>query len=293
MSRAKATRTRPARPPFLAAATEPVAGAIGIFGAGYDETASFRPGARGGPQAIREASDVLETYSPALDRDLDDVPLVDLGDLRLNRSAPAKVVAEIRAAVDTWMAAGLRPFMLGGEHTVTAGAVAAVAARTPALAVVQFDAHADLRESYGGEPHSHACTMRRVIDIVGPDSLLQVGIRSGTRAEFAELRTSGRLVEPTAQALGRALGRFAGRPLYVSVDLDVFDPSVVSGTGTPEPGGIDWREFAALLGVFSDSLVVATDIVELAPSLDPSGASAVVAAKVVRELALLMGPSKP
>ncbi len=267
------------------AATEP--GSIVLIGVGYDGTTSFRPGTRFGPDAIRVASGGLESYSPILDRDLDDVSVVDRGNLEISFGAPGPVVEATRAAVAAELAAGNTTMVLGGEHSISSGAVAAVAAVHPDLLVVQFDAHADLRADYLGEPHNHACAMRRCLDVDGV-ALLQVGIRSGTRAEFVEMREDGRLVAPTPAALEAALARHPDRPIYLTIDLDVFDPAVMPGTGTPEPGGIDWPTFSALLGVLDSRRIVAGDVMELAPNLDASGCSAVLAAKVTREIMLVL-----
>ncbi|MDB4626796.1 arginase family protein, partial [Akkermansiaceae bacterium] len=173
--------------------------------------------------------------------------------------------------------------------SITPGPVKAAFERHPELAVIQFDAHADLREEWNGSRNSHACAMRRILDFLPAERLLQVGIRSGTREEFQEMRGANRLIAPTAAALTEALERVKGRPIYVTFDIDFFDPSCVPGTGTPEPGGIDWATCESLLEVLTDSNIVALDIMELAPTLDSSEVSSVVAAKLLREFLLLIG----
>ncbi|MGM0576414.1 MAG: agmatinase [Myxococcota bacterium] len=273
---------------FLGAAPEAAEGEVALLGVPYDGTTSFRPGARFGPGALREASDVLETYSPVLDRDLEDRRYADLGDLEVPFGAPDPVVDMVEAAARDLLGRGIRPVLLGGEHSPTTGAIRAAAAHHPDLVVVQLDAHADLRESYLGSPHNHACTMRRCLEIVGSGRLIQVGIRSGTRAEFTEMREAGRLVDPEPEALARALEPHRGSPVYLTLDLDVFDPGVMGGTGTPEPGGLLWSHFAALLPALTECRLVAADVMELAPALDPTGASSVLAAKVTREVMLLL-----
>lgn len=276
-------------PRFADAGGELEAGAVALFGACYDGTTSFRPGARSGPDALRAASMGIETYSPRQDTETtSDIELVDLGNVELGAGAPAPVVDTVTWATREIMAAGASPLLLGGEHSVSIGAIRALAEYYSELVVVQLDAHADLRDGYRGEPLNHACVMRRTLDVVDSDRVLQVGIRSGTRDEFEELRQSGRLVAPEAEQLRERLDDTGG-PIYLTVDLDVFDPSVVPGTGTPEPGGIDWKTFADLLEVIPARRLVAADVVELAPALDPTGCSSVVAAKVVRELALRLG----
>jgi agmatinase len=153
--------------------------------------------------------------------------------------------------------------------------------------LVQLDAHADLRQEWLGARHSHACAMRRCLEVLPSGALLQVAIRSGTREEFTELRASGRLVG--LQSLAEELRPLRGRPLYLTVDLDWFDPAVLPGTGTPEPGGFRWGDFARLVEELRHHQLVAADVVELAPQLDASGVSSVLAAKVVRSLLLLLG----
>ena len=259
---------------------------VALFGVPYDGTTSFRPGARFGPAAIREVSSGLETYCPQLDRDLDDLAFVDLGAVAIPFGAPEPVVAAVRQATTAVLDLGLAPLMLGGEHSISSGAVAAVAARHPDLLLVQLDAHADLRQEWLGTHHSHACAMRRCLEVLPSGELLQMAIRSGTREEFAELRHTGRLV-PLA-AMATALKPHRGRPLYLTVDLDWFDPAVLPGTGTPEPGGFHWGDFAALVEELRHHRLVGADVVELAPQLDNTGVSAVLAAKVVRSLLMLL-----
>jgi agmatinase len=260
---------------------------VGLFGVPYDGTTSFRPGTRFGPAAVREVSSGLETYCPQLDLDLEDLAFADLGAVAIPFGDPAPVVAAVKAATEAVLALGLRPLMLGGEHSISSGAVAAVAAQHPDLVLVQLDAHADLRHEWLGAHHSHACAMRRCLEVLPSQELLQIAIRSGTREEFAELRQSGRLV--AIERMAEALRPLRGRPLYLTVDLDWFDPAVMAGTGTPEPGGFLWRDFAALVEELRHHRLVAADVVELAPQLDPSGVSSVLAAKVTRSLLLLLG----
>lgn len=261
-------------------------GSVVLFGAGYDGTVSFRPGSRFGPDALRTASPGLETYSPDQDADYEElVDLVDLGNLDLPTGAPEPVRARIEAATNHILASDARPFLLGGEHGVSIGAIQAVAARHPDLTLIQIDAHADLRPDYLGDPLNHACVLRRALDILPHHQVLQVGIRSGTKQEFHDLRHHNRLVPPSPEHLARRLAHTSG-PIYLTVDVDAFDPAFMPGTGTPEPGGIDWPTFAALLATIPPHRLIAADVVELAPLLDPSGISSVLAAKIVREILL-------
>ena len=272
---------------YMGSRRDPAGCCVGLFGVPYDGTTSFRPGTRFGPAAIREVSSGLETYCPELDRDLEDLAFADLGAVDIPFGAPEPVVAAVKRATEAVLALGLRPLMLGGEHSISSGAVAAVAAQHPDLVLVQLDAHADLRHAWLGASHSHACAMRRCLEVLPSQQLLQIAIRSGTREEFTELRQSGRLVAIAAMA--EALRPLRGQPLYLTVDLDWFDPAVMAGTGTPEPGGFLWHHFATLVEELRHHNLVAADVVELAPMLDPTGVSSVLAAKVTRSLLLLLG----
>ena len=273
---------------FMAARRDPSGCSVGLFGVPYDGTTSFRPGTRFGPAAIREVSNGLETYCPQLHLDLEDLAFADLGAVDIPFGAPEPVVAMVRKATTAVLGQGLKPLMLGGEHSISCGAVAAVAERYPDLLLVQLDAHADLRDEWLGARHSHACAMRRCLEVLPSGDLLQLAIRSGTKEEFSELQRTGRRMANVA-ALGETLASAQGRPIYLTVDLDWFDPAVLPGTGTPEPGGYRWQDFAELVEVLRPHHLVAADVVELAPQLDGSGVSSVLAAKVTRSLLLLLG----
>ena len=273
---------------FMGARRNPSGCSVGLFGVPYDGTTSFRPGTRFGPAAIREVSNGLETYCPQLHLDLEDLAFADLGAVDIPFGAPEPVVAMVRKATTAVLGQGLKPLMLGGEHSISCGAVAAVAERYPDLLLVQLDAHADLRDEWLGARHSHACAMRRCLEVLPSGDLLQLAIRSGTKEEFSELQRTGRRMANVA-ALGEALASAQGRPIYLTVDLDWFDPAVLPGTGTPEPGGYRWQDFAELVEVLRPHHLVAADVVELAPQLDGSGVSSVLAAKVTRSLLLLLG----
>ena len=272
---------------YMGSQRDPAGCRVGLFGVPYDGTTSFRPGTRFGPAAIREVSSGLESYCPQLDLDLEDLAFADLGALDIPFGAPEPVVMAVQRATEAVLALGLKPLMLGGEHSISSGAVAAVAAQHHDLVLVQLDAHADLRHEWLGAKHSHACAMRRCLEVLPSQQLLQIAIRSGTREEFSELRASGRLV--AIEQLVQTLQPLRGKPIYLTVDLDWFDPAVLPGTGTPEPGGFMWNHFAELITELSQHNLVAADVVELAPMLDPSGASSVLAAKVVRSLLLSLG----
>jgi agmatinase len=272
---------------FLASADHAALDAV-ILGVPYDRTQSHRRGAALASRAIREVSDSIETYSPALDRDLEDLRLGDLGDLPVRNMEPSEMVAAVERAVAS-LDAGTLAVLLGGDHTVTVGAIQALAARHADLAVVQFDAHADLRDEYGGSRWSHACTMRRVWEILGDNRIVQLGVRSGTREEFAFARQHCRC-SLSALAMPETVQHdLHDRPVYLSVDIDVLDPAYAPGAGNPEPGGPSFTELIEALRLLNGLRVVMADVVEVSPPHDPSGVTAIAAAKLVRELVLLFG----
>jgi agmatinase len=263
-----------------------------LFGAPYDSTTSFRPGTRFGPAAMRSESFGIETYSPYQDRDLEDICVHDAGDLELPFGAPDRALDMIEAQAASILADGKTPVLLGGEHLVTLGAVRAAAKRFPDLRILHFDAHADLREDYLGVTLSHACVIRRCHDLLGDGRIWQFGIRSGTREEFAFMREGHVVTEPFTLNTLPQLSFPAGTPVYLTVDLDVLDPSEFPGTGTPEAGGVRFTELlAALRDVLTRFRVIAIDNVELSPPLDPTGRSTALACKLLREELLLAARS--
>jgi len=256
-----------------------------LFGAPYDSTTSFRPGTRFGPSAVRSESFGIETYSPYQDRDLEtDSRVHDAGDLELPFGAPDRALDMIEGKAAEILDAGKVPFLLGGEHLVTLGAVRAAFKRYPDLRIIHFDAHADLREDYLGVRLSHACVMRRCHDLLGDGRIWQFGIRSGTREEFAFMREGHVTTEPFSIKTLPGVSFPEGTPVYLTVDLDVIDPSEFPGTGTQEAGGLKFTELlSALTEILSRFNVVALDNVELSPALDPSGRSTALACKLLRE----------
>ena len=260
---------------------------IRIIGAPFDGTVSFRPGARFGPAAIRDASDGIETYSPIFDCDLESVSYADAGDLELPTGSVEATLSIIKEAVEDALGDGAIPFILGGEHLVSLPAIEAVYEKYPDLVVVQLDAHADQREDYLGVKLSHACVMRRVSEFLGQEHIRQIGIRSGTRDEYQLMRDHNTLTTFHDDALTELRSWIGVRPLYLTVDLDVFDPASFPGTGTPEPGGIDWWTFQRFLTSIQGCNIVGLDAVELAPQLDASGCSSVLATKCLREMLII------
>ena len=271
-----------------------------LFGAPYDSTTSFRPGTRFGPAAMRMESFGIETYSPLQDKDLcDDAKVFDSGDLELPFGAPEPALAMIEERAAQILAAGKRPFLLGGEHLVTLGAFRAVAKKYPDVVVIHFDAHADLREDYLGNPLSHACVLRRCHDLVGDGRIFQFGIRSGTRDEFQFMKDGHVTTEPFADTtLAAVVSRIKQSeqsnnrtiPVYLTIDMDVLDPSEFPGTGTQEAGGFRYPQLVADMRLICENLnVVGMDNVELNPGLDPTGRSTALACKFLRECLLALG----
>ncbi len=272
---------------FIACDHDPQVADIILFGAPFDGTTSFRPGTRFGPAAARGESDGIETWSPYQNRDLEDVAVSDIGDLELPFGNVPRVLAMIQDQVTEILAAEKKPFMIGGEHLVTLGAVRAVFAKYPDLHVIHFDAHADLRDDYLGEVLSHATVLRRIHDMVG-DRLHQFGIRSGTREEFAFAKEHSDFHPFTVAAVPQVVEALKDVPVYVTLDLDVLDPSIFPGTGTPEAGGITWRELIGALLALRGLNIVGCDVNELSPHYDLSGVSTAVTAKTIRELLLIV-----
>ena len=267
-----------------------------LFGAPYDSTTSFRPGTRFGPSAMRMEGFGIETYSPLQDRDLvDDTCVFDSGDIELPFGAPEPALKLIEERAAEILADGKRPFLLGGEHLVTLGAFRAVLKKYPNVVILHFDAHADLREDYLGNPLSHACVLRRIHDLVGDSRIYQFGIRSGTRDEFRFMKDGHVTTEPfsdkTLAAVVSSIEQANSRaiPVYLTIDMDVLDPSEFPGTGTQEAGGFRYPQLVEDVRLICSRLnVVAMDNVELNPGLDPTGRSTALACKFLRECLLAL-----
>lgn len=263
---------------------------IVLFGAPFDSTTSFRPGARFGPSAMRHESFGLETYSPYQDEELTEYAVFDGGDLELCFGSPEKAVEAIEEYAEKVLRDEKMPLLLGGEHLVTLGNVRAAVKKYPNLHIIHFDAHADLRNDYLGEELSHACVIRRCHDLVGDNRIHQFCIRSGEREEFrfaAEHTDMHPFCFDGLKELTDSL-RESGVPVYFTIDLDCLDPSVFPGTGTPEAGGVNFSQLLQAILMVSKTNVIGADLNELAPMLDTSGASTAAACKVLRELLLAL-----
>lgn len=261
---------------------------IVLYGAPFDSTTSFRPGARFGPAAMRHESFGLETYSPYQDRDLMDISVFDSGDLELCFGSSEMALSDIQKRAEEILKADKFPLLLGGEHLVTLAAVRAVAAKYPDLHIIHFDAHADLRDDYLGARLSHACVLRRCHDLLGDGRIHQFCIRSGEREEFRFAAQHTDFHPLSFDGLEETVRKLKEKnvPIYFTIDLDCLDPSVFPGTGTPEAGGVSFMELLEAIRMVSQANVVGADVNELAPMLDASGVSTATACKVLRELLL-------
>ena len=261
---------------------------IVLYGAPFDSTTSFRPGARFGPAAMRHESFGLETYSPYQDRDLMDISVFDSGDLELCFGSSEMALSDIQKRAEEILEADKFPLLLGGEHLVTLAAVRAVAAKYPDLHIIHFDAHADLRDDYLGARLSHACVLRRCHDLLGDGRIHQFCIRSGEREEFRFAAQHTDFHPLSFDGLEETVRELKEKnvPVYFTIDLDCLDPAAFPGTGTPEAGGVTFLELLEAIRMVAQANVVGADVNELAPMLDASGVSTATACKVLRELLL-------
>ncbi|MBP2027468.1 agmatinase [Acetoanaerobium pronyense] len=261
---------------------------IVLFGAPFDGTTSFRPGTRFAPNIMRNDSFGLETYSPYLDKDMEDYKMFDMGDLDFPFGNPEKVIDMIEEAADEIVSSSKIPFMIGGEHLVTLGSVKSVYKKYPDLHIIHLDAHADLREDYMGQKLSHATVLRRCHDFLGDGKIYQFGIRSGTKEEFHWAKDHVSMNPFNLDGLNEIVEKLKDKPVYITIDLDVLDPSAFPGTGTIEPGGISFKDLIEAFKLFNNlNNIVGMDAVELSPHYDQSGMSTAVACKVIREMALI------
>ncbi|WP_194757471.1 agmatinase [Aliidiomarina indica] len=267
-----------------------------IIGFGFDGTACFRKGTRYGPNGLRSISEDIESYSPYLDADLDDHEFYDLGNLQLGESTD--VETQWKYASDDFNqifepidleSEQVKVLTLGGEHSISYAPIVKYLKQYPDLVLLHLDAHADLRDGFTGYHYSHASIIRRALDHFGPGhQLIQYGIRSGTREEYQYMREHGTVRTSRKDFLDSVANIPGDRPIYLTLDLDYFDPSFLPGTGTPEPGGEDFHSFVSLIKLLRERNFVGCDVVELSPQIDPTGNSDVFAAKVVRELLLTL-----
>ncbi|MEH7436187.1 agmatinase [Neobacillus drentensis] len=261
-----------------------------LYGMPMDWTVSYRPGSRFGPARIREVSIGLEEYSAYLDRELEEVKYFDAGDIPLPFGNPQRSIDMIEEYVDSILAAGKFPLGMGGEHLVSWPVMKAMYKKYPDLAIIHFDAHTDLREEYEGEPLSHSTPIRKIAEHIGPKNVYSFGIRSGMKEEFEWAKQNGMHISKfeVLEPLKEILPTLAGRPVYVTIDIDVLDPAHAPGTGTVDCGGITSKELLASIHAIarSEVNVVGGDLVEVAPIYDPSEQTANTASKLIREMIL-------
>lgn len=268
---------------------------IYLVGFGFDGTACFRKGTKLGPDAIREASDGIESYSPYLDKELEEVEFYDCGNLPVGETENQEHNWQVgtKAFFDNFnqshLKDGVKVLTIGGEHSISYAPISLYLETFEDLVLIHLDAHADLRDGYEGYHYSHASVIRRAMDHFGEKhKLIQYGIRSGTKEEYKWMKENSTLKTSRNDFLDSIKSLDSKRPIYLTLDLDYFDPSFLPGTGTPEAGGEDFHSFISLIKILQEKNLVGADVVELSPPLDSSGNSDVFATKVVREILLTL-----
>ncbi len=254
-----------------------------MLGLPFDGTCSYRPGSRFAPERLRLASWGLEEYSPVYDKHLDDVKFYDAGELEFPLGNTKKSMDLIEKNAGIIFESGKKYLGIGGEHLVTYPAVKACKEKYQDLAVIHFDAHTDLREDYLGEKLSHASVMRRIGEVVGFENIKQIGIRSGLKEEFELMKKYNTIVKSSND-----LNEIKNKKIFLTIDVDVLDPAYMPGTGTPEPDGLTYREFAEWIKFLQDFDIIGADIVELAPDYDKSEVSTAVVTKIIRDVLMIM-----
>jgi agmatinase len=278
----------PAEPRFIACRASLAGAGIVLFGIPFEGRVNLRRGADHGPRELRLASDSIETYSPFLGRDLEDLAIADLGDCELGDGTPREQLARAREEIRRFWRPGLRPVMLGGDHTATLAVIEVLAPAIPDLRILQLDAHPDLREEFLGERYNYASAMARVMDVVAPERVFQVGMRTGAREEYqrkAPHLFPAHRVKPL-EAVRGLLPELQAHPLYVTIDVDVLDPSEAPGTGAPEPCGLTATELVEIVRLLAPCQIVGTDLMEVAQAWDPSGRTGITASWILREAIL-------
>jgi len=279
---------KPADPRFIACRAPHPDARIVLFGIPFEGTVNLRTGADHGPRDLRVASDSIETYSPFLERDLEDLGIADLGDCELGTGSPRAQLDRARDEIRAFWRPRLRPVMLGGDHTATLPVIEVLAPAIPELRILQLDAHPDLREEFLGERYNYASAMARVMDVVAPERVYQVGMRTGAREEYRRKTPHlypAHAVHPV-EAVRSLLPELRRHPLYVTIDVDVLDPSEAPGTGAPEPCGLTASELIDIIRLLEPCPIVGTDLMEVAQAFDASGRTAITASGILREAIL-------
>lgn len=256
---------------------------IVMLGMPYDGTVTNRPGTRFAPQSIRLESVGIETYSPVFNKDLEDCKFYDTGDLELPFGNAARALDIIEENTACIYSKGKKILGIGGEHLVTLAEIKAVLKYYKNIAVIQFDAHTDLREEYLGETLTHSGVMKQIANIIGFENIAQIGIRSGEKEEFELMKKHS-----TLKFSHNELDKFRDKNIFITIDLDVLDPSVISGVGTPEAGGLSYNELLGWLKYLKDFNIIGVDVVELAPDIDATKNSTAAACKLIRECLMLL-----
>jgi agmatinase len=280
---------RPASPRFIACDRSLSDGRIIVYGIPFEGRVNLRKGADGGPRDLRLASDSIETYSPWMERDLEDLPLADIGDCELpDGASPREQLDAAREQIARWWRPELIPFMLGGDHTATVPVIEVLAPAVPDLRILQLDAHPDTREEFLGERYNYASAMARVMDVVDAGRVFQVGMRTGSREEYQRQRPNFYpvLAGHPVDVVRLLLPELRRHPLYVTIDVDVLDPSEAPGTGSPEPGGLTVSELLEIVRMLAGCRIIGGDLVEVAHAWDPSGRTGIAASWVIREAML-------
>ena len=262
---------------------------ITIFGVPYDGTTCHNPGTRFGPDSIRKVSNCLETYCPEIKDDLEDINYSDIGSLDIPHTNPQDVIELVKEITKWIVSKKNKPLMLGGEHSITIGSIKALGNIYKDLVLIHLDAHADLRDEWLGSKFSHACTIKRCSELINNNNIYQIGIRSGTKKEFKELKHLIKKEDLNNRKYINSIQKnIRNKPIYITIDIDWFDPSLVSGTGTPEPGGFFWQDFLRVLDIIKTGNIIGADLVELSPKIDSTEISSIVAAKITRTLIMLL-----
>jgi len=284
---------RPASPRFIACDRSLSDGRIIVYGIPFEGRVNLRKGADGGPRDLRLASDSIETYSPWAERDLEDLALADIGDCELpDGASPREQLDAARDEIAAWWRPGLIPFMLGGDHTATVPVMEVLAPHVPDLRILQLDAHPDTREEFLGERYNYASAMARVMDVVDAERVFQVGMRTGSKEEYVNRRPNFYpvLAGHPVDVVRALLPELRAHPLYVTIDVDVLDPSEAPGTGSPEPGGLRVPELLEIVRMLAGCRIIGGDLVEVAHAWDPSGRTGIAASWVIREAMLTWWP---
>lgn len=275
---------------FISCDTPYAESRVVLFGAPFDGTCSYRPGSRFAPGRIRPDSYGLETYSLFMNRDISEVQVHDAGDIEMPFGDTQAALDLIEQYSDQLFSEGKKPLMIGGEHLVTLPVIKSAYKKYQNLHIIHFDAHTDLRTDYMGISLSHASVIRKAWDILGDGRIFQFGIRSGMKEEFQwAMEEQHTLLCPfDCSRLEESIRIIGDAPVYLTIDVDVLDPSLLPGTGTPEPGGITFKEMLASLKAMNGMNIIGADVVELAPDYDSSGTSTAVVSKLLREVMMIL-----